>query len=82
MRYSSLLLFTLSIVNAQDIARQLVDALNEEREMMGLSRIPFSPKLTKVAQSHCENMAQYGPGTSDIHSWFGPLACDFNNNPD
>ncbi|KAI9290441.1 hypothetical protein K502DRAFT_354062, partial [Neoconidiobolus thromboides FSU 785] len=82
MRYSSLLLFTLSIVNAQDIARQLVDAMNEERVKAGLSKIAYSSKLTKVAQSHCENMAQYAPGTSDIHSWFGPLACDFNNNPD
>ena len=46
--------------------------INNYRETLGLPRIIFSSKLTKVAQLHALDLQKYPPkGKCNMHSWSG-----------
>ncbi len=52
-------------------AMQLAEVINEYRASKGLSKIPVSPSLTKVAQLHVKDLAENHPnkGVCNLHSW-------------
>ena len=50
----------------------MVDVINEYRVSQGLSRIPFSPSLTRVAELHVVDLAanyRSYPPECNLHSW-------------
>ncbi len=58
------------IVNNSETVK-LAEVINEYRASKGLSKIPISPSLTKVAQLHVKDLAENHPnqGVCNLHSW-------------
>lgn len=59
-----------------DKERQLADLINQYRQDNGLSALPITNSLTKVARAHIEDLnsyhpdtGTYGTGSCNLHSW-------------
>lgn len=70
----SLIFLVIGKVNAQSLdadSKLLFDAVNNYRKSKGLKDIPYSPALTKVAQTHVKDLADNHPdqGECNMHSW-------------
>ena len=59
-----------------DEEKQLADLLNQHREQNGLTAVPVTNSLTKVARAHIEDLntyhpdtATFGTGNCNRHSW-------------
>ncbi len=53
-----------------DEAERLIDAVYDLRAENGLSAIPLSPTLERVARAHATDLERYPPnGRCNLHSW-------------
>ncbi|KAI9291937.1 hypothetical protein K502DRAFT_357053, partial [Neoconidiobolus thromboides FSU 785] len=80
MRFLNLSFLTLLLTsaiygqsNGEDFSHAVLRILNERRAARSLPPIPFSSKLTKVAEVHAQN--QDAAKVPLTHDWHGEYAC-------